>query len=84
MRVLPFLGRIPEDVSRDQVKLLGAVALALLFEHYDVSTLSNASKYIRASFELPQAEVGRMLSGLLSALTGSSPASNHYELTTDN
>jgi MFS family permease len=61
LRLLPFLGRVPEGVSREQVKLLGAVALALLFEHYDVSTLGNASKYIRASFELPQSEVGRLL-----------------------
>jgi len=61
LRLLPFLGRIPEGVSRDQVRLLGAVALALLFENYDVSTLGNASKYIRASFELPQSEVGRLL-----------------------
>lgn len=61
LRLLPFLGRIPDGVSREQVRLLGAVALALLFEHYDVSTLGNASKFIRASFELPQSEVGRML-----------------------
>jgi putative MFS transporter len=61
LRLLPFLGHVPDGVSRDQVKLLGTVALALLFEHYDVSTLGNASKYIRASFELPQSEVGRLL-----------------------
>jgi MFS family permease len=61
LRVLPFLGRVPEGVSREQVKLLGVVALALLFEHYDVSTLGNAAKYIRESFGLPQSEVGRLL-----------------------
>jgi MFS family permease len=61
LRLLPFLGRVPEGISRDQLQLLGAVALALLFEHYDVSTLGNASKFIRASFDLPQSEVGRML-----------------------
>lgn len=62
LRALPFLGRVPEGVSQHQVKLLGAVALALLFEHYDVSTLGNASKYIRESFGLPQSEAGRLLS----------------------
>jgi putative MFS transporter len=61
LRVLPFLGRVPDGVSRAQVKLLGVVALALLFEHYDVSTLGNAAKHIRESFGLPQSEVGRLL-----------------------
>jgi MFS family permease len=60
LRLLPFLGRVPHGVSPDQVKLLGTVALALLFEHYDIATLGNASKYIRESFDLPQSEIGRI------------------------
>ena len=62
LRALPFLGRVPEGVSKAQVTLLGTVALALLFEHYDVATLGNAAKYIRESFGLPQSEIGRLLS----------------------
>ena len=59
--MLPILGRVPQGVSRPQVKLMGALGLALLFENYDVATLANATKYIRESFGLPQSEVGRML-----------------------
>lgn len=58
----PFLGRVPAEVTSDQVALLGAIALALVFEHYDISMMSAAAKYIRVSFELPQSELGRLMS----------------------
>lgn len=54
----PFLGRVPAEVTRDQLGLLGVIALALLFEHYDVSMLGAAAKDIRASFGIPQSELG--------------------------
>ncbi len=60
----PFLGRVPPDVTPQQLGLLGMIALALLFEHYDVSMLGAAAKDIRASFDIPQSELGR-LTGLV-------------------
>jgi putative MFS transporter len=56
----PFLGRIPAEITQDQVSLLGVVALALFFENYDLSMLGSALKFIREDFGLAQAEGGRL------------------------
>jgi MFS family permease len=56
----PFLGRVPEEITPTQLRLLGFIALALLFENYDLSMLGSAIKYIREDFGLPQSEVGRL------------------------
>ncbi len=55
-----FLGRVPGDITPAQIKLVGVVALALAFEYYDMSMLGAALKDIRQSFDLPQAEGGRL------------------------
>jgi MFS family permease len=54
----PFFGRVPAEVDDHQLRLLGLVSLALLFEHYDVSMLGSALKHIRESFGIPQSELG--------------------------
>jgi MFS family permease len=56
-----FLGRVPAEATEHQVRLLGVIALALLFEHYDMSMLGSAAKYIRESFDLPQSDLGRLM-----------------------
>ena len=56
----PFLGTVPEEITPHQLRLLGFIALALLFENYDLSMLGSAMKYIRESFGLEQAEAGRL------------------------
>jgi MFS family permease len=56
----PFLGRVPAEISPDQLRLLGVVALALFFENYDLSMLGSALKFIREDFGLAQSEGGRL------------------------
>jgi MFS family permease len=56
----PLLGGVPPEVTPGQLRLLGFVALALLFENYDLSMLGSAIKFIREDFGLPQSEVGRL------------------------
>jgi MFS family permease len=56
----PFLGRVPPEVTPSQIRLVGVIALAMLFENYDLSMLGSAIKYIREDFGLPQSEVGRL------------------------
>lgn len=56
----PFLGRVPAEITPDQIRLVGIIALAMLFENYDLSMLGSAIKYIREDFGLPQSEVGRL------------------------
>lgn len=56
----PFLGRVPAEVTQHQLGTLGVIALALLFEHYDISMLGNAAPYIRESFGIPQSELGEI------------------------
>jgi MFS family permease len=56
----PFLGSVPEEITPQQLRLLGFIALALLFENYDLSMLGSAIKYIREDFGLAQAEGGRL------------------------
>jgi putative MFS transporter len=53
----PFLfGRMP-DVEDRLIKLLGFVALALLFENYDFSLLNAALKYIAADLNIAESEL---------------------------
>jgi MFS family permease len=56
----PFLGSVPAEITPAQLRLLGIIALALLFENYDLSMLGSAIKFIREDFGLPQSEVGRL------------------------
>ncbi len=42
----PFLGRVPQDLERSHVSLLGLIALGLLFEQYDLSIINSAIKHI--------------------------------------
>ncbi len=66
----PFLGRVPA-LAPAQLRLLGLVALALFFEHYDLSMLTAALKYIARDLGVAEAELGGMLSVIrLGALGG--------------
>jgi len=56
-----FLGRVPIGLESQYVSLVGVVALAGLFENYDLSVLSAALKQIRESFDLDQAEMTSLL-----------------------
>jgi len=56
----PFLGGIPPEITPAQLRLIGIIALALLFESYDLSMLGSAIKFIREDFGLPQSEAGRL------------------------
>jgi putative MFS transporter len=56
----PFLGRAPE-MPPATLRLLGVIALALLFENFDQATLTAALKQIAASFALSEEDLGRTL-----------------------
>jgi len=56
-----FLGRVPIGLDARYVSLVGVIALAGLFENYDLSVLSAALKQIRGTFDLDQAEMTSML-----------------------
>jgi len=56
----PFLGPIPA-VEKKQLDLLGAVALALLFEEYDLAMLTAALPQIAASLDMAEADFGLYL-----------------------
>src|SRR5215831_18860786 len=53
----PVFGRVP-DVDPRQLRLLGFVALALLFENYDFSLLTSALPFIAQSLDLPESSLG--------------------------
>jgi MFS family permease len=57
----PLLGRVPEGVEVAQLRLLGMVALALLFEEYDTAMLISALKYIAQDLGMPGSELGLYL-----------------------
>ncbi|MGD8417898.1 MAG: MFS transporter [Pseudomonadales bacterium] len=53
-----MLGRVPREVGRTELKVLGFVTFALLFEHYDTSLLGNALKFIREDLGIPETDLG--------------------------
>jgi len=53
-----LLGRVPREVGAAELKVLGFVTFALLFEHYDTSLLGNALKYIREDLGIPETDLG--------------------------
>lgn len=54
----PFLGRVPPEIDDRRIALLGFVALALLFESYDMSLLGAALKYIARDLQIEEAQLG--------------------------
>ncbi|MDD9934477.1 MAG: MFS transporter [Myxococcales bacterium] len=57
----PFLGRVPAGLDDRSLQLLSAVALALLFEEYDLAMLTSTLKYISADLGMPEKEFGPYL-----------------------
>jgi MFS transporter, putative metabolite:H+ symporter len=53
-----LLGRVPPAVGDHGLRVLGFVSFALLFEHYDLSLLGNALKYIREDLNVAEADLG--------------------------
>src|SRR5262252_7268726 len=53
----PFLGRVP-DIAPRHLRLLGFVALGLLFENYDFSLLTSALPFIAQSLDIPERSLG--------------------------
>jgi MFS family permease len=49
-----FLGRVPADLEPRHLTLLGTIALALLFEEYDLAMLTSALKYIAADLGMSE------------------------------
>lgn len=54
----PFLGRVPNNIEKRLVDLLGFVALALLFENYDFSLLNAALKHIAHDLGIGETDLG--------------------------
>ncbi len=54
------LGRMP-DLPPTQVRMLGVIALALVFENYDQAMLTAALKQIAETFQVPESEIGGLL-----------------------
>jgi MFS family permease len=57
----PFLGRVPAEVPDRSLNLLGAVALALLFEEYDLAMLTSALGHIAAELKMAENELSLYL-----------------------
>jgi len=55
--LLHILGPIP-DVEERHLSLLGAVALALLFEEYDLAMMTAALPHIAESLQMPETDFG--------------------------
>ncbi len=53
-----LLGRVPREVGEAELKVLGFVTFALLFEHYDTSLLGNALKYIKEDLGIAERDLG--------------------------
>ena len=54
----PFLGRVPAGLDGGALRLLGAVALALFFEEYDLAMLISALKQIAEELGMREHEFG--------------------------
>ena len=57
-----LLGRVPVAIEPGQLRLLGLIALALLFENYDFQLITAALKYIAEDLAIPEASLGRFMS----------------------
>jgi MFS family permease len=57
----PFLGRVPGDLEPRHLSLLGAVALALLIEEYDLAMLTAALPRIAADLRMAETDFGLYL-----------------------
>ena len=57
----PFLGRVPAGVDARSLRILGAVALALLFEEYDIAMLTSALKQIADELQISEERLGLYL-----------------------
>lgn len=57
----PFLGRVPAGIEDRHLKLLGGVALALLFEEYDLAMLTAALPRIAADLGMAEPQLGLYL-----------------------
>lgn len=53
-----FLGKVPDDVEPQHLRLLGAIALALFFEEYDLAMLTAALPYIAADLAIAEIDFG--------------------------
>ncbi|MCZ6569913.1 MAG: hypothetical protein O7B23_07130, partial [Deltaproteobacteria bacterium] len=53
-----LLGRVPRQVDRAQLRVLGLIALALLFENYDFQLLTATLKHIAEELEIGAATLG--------------------------
>jgi MFS family permease len=53
----PFLGRVPEAIDDGALALLGAVALAMLFEEYDNAIVTSALKHIAGDLHMAKARL---------------------------
>src|SRR4051794_28457792 len=53
----PFLGRVPDAIDDAALALLGAVALAMLFEEYDNAIVTAALKHIAAELHMAEAKL---------------------------
>ncbi len=58
--IVPALGRVPE-VPPDRIRMLGVIALALLFENYDQAMLTAALKQIAETFAVRESDLGLLL-----------------------
>jgi MFS family permease len=57
-----FLGRVPAPIEPGQLRLLGLIGLALLFENYDFQLLTAALKHIAEELEIGEASLGSFMS----------------------
>ncbi len=57
----PLLGRVPVGVEPAHLRVLGAVALALFFEEYDLAMLTNALKFIADDLGMVEAALPNYL-----------------------
>ena len=53
-----LLGRVPKEVDRHALVVLGLVTFAQFIENYDVSLLGNALKFIREDLDIAESDLG--------------------------
>lgn len=57
----PFLGTVPDDIEPRHLSLLGAIALALFVEEYDLAMLTAALPYIARDLSMAETDFGLYL-----------------------